>query len=103
MLKDAKGILDELQAYKGAGQEIREVTSTYFFFFLKECDWQHRALKCEKKKNSSRNSRSLSAALGLLIGGQIKSSGLMGSAAVSTLINKSNELPSEDKTAGNDL
>lgn len=49
MLKDAKGILDELQAYKGAGQEIREVTSTYFFFFLKESDWQHRALKCEKK------------------------------------------------------
>lgn len=57
----------------------------------------------KKKKNSSRNSRSLSAALGLLIGGQIKSSGLMGSAAVSTLINKSNELPSKDKTAGNDL
>lgn len=59
----------------------------------------------EKKKNSSRNSRSLysTAALGLLIGGQIKSSGLMGSAAVSTLINKSNELPSKDKTAGNDL
>lgn len=26
VLKDAKGILDELQAYKGAGQEIREVT-----------------------------------------------------------------------------
>lgn len=25
VLKDAKGILDELQAYKGAGQEIREV------------------------------------------------------------------------------
>lgn len=47
VLKDAKGILDELQAYKGAGQEIREVTSTYF---LKESDWQHRALKCEKKK-----------------------------------------------------
>lgn len=27
VLKDAKGILDELQAYKGAGQEIREVQS----------------------------------------------------------------------------
>lgn len=25
VLKDAKGILDELQAYKGAGVEIREV------------------------------------------------------------------------------
>ena len=25
VLKDARGILDELQAYKGAGQEIREV------------------------------------------------------------------------------
>lgn len=25
VLKDAKGILDELQAYKGAGAEIREV------------------------------------------------------------------------------
>ena len=25
VLKDAKAILDELQAYKGAGQEIREV------------------------------------------------------------------------------
>lgn len=25
VLKDALGILDELQAYKGAGQEIREV------------------------------------------------------------------------------
>lgn len=25
VLKDAKGILDELQAYKGAGLEIREV------------------------------------------------------------------------------
>lgn len=25
VLKDAKGVLDELQAYKGAGQEIREV------------------------------------------------------------------------------
>lgn len=28
VLKDAKGILDELQAYKGAGQEIREVKKT---------------------------------------------------------------------------
>lgn len=25
VLKDTKGVLDELQAYKGAGQEIREV------------------------------------------------------------------------------
>lgn len=28
VLKDAKGILDELQAYKGAGVEIREVHLT---------------------------------------------------------------------------
>lgn len=28
VLKDAKGILDELQAYKGAGAEIREVHLT---------------------------------------------------------------------------
>lgn len=28
VLKDAKGILDELQAYKGAGAEIREVPLT---------------------------------------------------------------------------
>lgn len=28
VLKDAKGILDELQAYKGAGAEIREVRLT---------------------------------------------------------------------------
>lgn len=28
VLKDAKAILDELQAYKGAGQEIREVHLT---------------------------------------------------------------------------
>lgn len=28
VLKDAKGVLDELQAYKGAGVEIREVHLT---------------------------------------------------------------------------
>lgn len=32
VLKDAKGILDELQAYKGAGVEIREVYLTNIHF-----------------------------------------------------------------------
>lgn len=32
VLKDALGILDELQAYKGAGQEIREVHARSVMF-----------------------------------------------------------------------
>lgn len=34
VLKDAKGILDELQAYKGAGAAIREVRRTDVFLEL---------------------------------------------------------------------
>lgn len=34
VLKDALGILDELQAYKGAGQEIREVLARSVMFYI---------------------------------------------------------------------
>lgn len=40
VLKDALGILDELQAYKGAGQEIREVrTRSVMFDSYYECTY----------------------------------------------------------------
>lgn len=32
VLKDAEGILEDLQSYRGAGHEIREVKSAYTFF-----------------------------------------------------------------------
>ncbi|CAG5896171.1 unnamed protein product [Menidia menidia] len=39
VLKDAKGILDELQAYKGAGQEIREAIQNPNDEALQEQAW----------------------------------------------------------------
>uniref|UniRef100_A0A672H376 CYRIA/CYRIB Rac1 binding domain-containing protein n=1 Tax=Salarias fasciatus TaxID=181472 RepID=A0A672H376_SALFA len=68
VLKDAKGILDELQAYKGAGQEIREAIQNPNDDALQEQAWAAVVPLVGKLKKFYEFSQRLEAALHSLLG-----------------------------------
>ncbi|KAG8009558.1 Protein FAM49B [Nibea albiflora] len=68
VLKDAKGILDELQAYKGAGQEIREAIQNPNDEALQEQAWAAVVPLVGKLKKFYEFSQRLEAALHSLLG-----------------------------------
>lgn len=68
VLKDAKGILDELQAYKGAGKEIREAIQNPNDEALQEEAWQAVVPSVGKLKKFYEFSQRLEAALHSLLG-----------------------------------
>ncbi|MED6254225.1 hypothetical protein ATANTOWER_020164 [Ataeniobius toweri] len=68
VLKDAKGILDELQSYKGAGQEIREAIQNPSDEALQEQAWAAVVPLVGKLKKFYEFSQRLEAALHSLLG-----------------------------------
>uniref|UniRef100_A0A3B4AI40 CYRIA/CYRIB Rac1 binding domain-containing protein n=1 Tax=Periophthalmus magnuspinnatus TaxID=409849 RepID=A0A3B4AI40_9GOBI len=68
VLKDARGILDELQAYKGAGQEIREAIQNPNDEALQEQAWAAVVPLVGKLKKFYEFSQRLEAALHSLLG-----------------------------------
>uniref|UniRef100_A0AAQ4PLR5 Family with sequence similarity 49 member Bb n=1 Tax=Gasterosteus aculeatus aculeatus TaxID=481459 RepID=A0AAQ4PLR5_GASAC len=68
VLKDAKGILDELQAYKGAGQEIREAIQSPSDEALQEKAWAAVVPLVGRLKKFFQFSQRLEAALHSLLG-----------------------------------
>uniref|UniRef100_A0A8C7L017 Family with sequence similarity 49 member Bb n=2 Tax=Oncorhynchus TaxID=8016 RepID=A0A8C7L017_ONCKI len=68
VLKDARGVLDELQAYKGAGQEIREAIQNPSDEALQEAAWAAVVHLVGKLKKFYQFSQRLEAALHSLLG-----------------------------------